>query len=159
MFIFRMIEFVFQLLTAILVVLLLQISVGGRTLEDFFISFVQKSKTTAPIRQLAYSGVKYVQPLGVTAPPVNSTDQDEKNRRALASPSSSQKSSSLTPIIINWIDKVYRDNVEAYQNYMGQIGQHLKTQVEQGTEDSKGNAEKDEMSNEELMEEIVEEIE
>ena len=62
MIIFRMVEFVFQLCTTIFIVLLLQISIGGKTLEDYLMSFIQNSDTAAPVRDLAYSSIKKVKP-------------------------------------------------------------------------------------------------
>ena len=42
--------------------LILQISVGGQTLEDYLMSFVQTSDSLAPVRDIAYSGVRRIHP-------------------------------------------------------------------------------------------------
>ena len=86
MFLFRAIEFLFQISTAVFIVLILQVSVGGRTLEDFFLSFVQTSETTAPVRDLAYSGAKKLESLGFEIPkedPERTTNSKTEKKEAL----------------------------------------------------------------------------
>lgn len=62
MFIFRILDFVFRLFATVMLVLILQISFGGRTLEDYLMSFIQTSNSLAPVRDVAYSGVRKINP-------------------------------------------------------------------------------------------------
>ena len=62
MFIFRILDFVFRLFTTVMLVLILQISVGGKTLEDYLMSFIQTSNSMAPVRDIAYSSVRRINP-------------------------------------------------------------------------------------------------
>lgn len=62
MFIFRILDFVFRLFTTVMLVLILQISVGGETLEDYLMSFIQTSNSLAPVRDVAYSGIRRINP-------------------------------------------------------------------------------------------------
>lgn len=62
MFIFRIIDFVFRLFTTVMLVLILQISVGGETLEDYLMGFIQTSDSLAPVRDIAYSGIRRINP-------------------------------------------------------------------------------------------------
>ncbi len=62
MFIFKMLDFGFRLLASVIFVLMLQISVGGRTLEDYLMSFIHRSDSLAPVRDIAYSSVRRINP-------------------------------------------------------------------------------------------------
>ncbi|MDE0151630.1 MAG: hypothetical protein OXK80_03920 [Bdellovibrionales bacterium] len=62
MFIFRILDFIFRLFTTVMLVLILQISVGGKTLEDYLMSFIQTSNSLAPVRDIAYSSVRRINP-------------------------------------------------------------------------------------------------
>ena len=89
MIIFRMIEFMFQIGATIFIVLLLQVSVGGKTLENYLMSFVQFSETMAPVREVAESGAKLISPESrmkyqMPFPPPKKHFQQNK-KRALAS--------------------------------------------------------------------------
>lgn len=53
MFIFRMIEFAFQISTTIFIVLLLQVSVKGRTLEDYLMSYIRQTERLESIREVS----------------------------------------------------------------------------------------------------------
>ena len=79
MFIFRMLDFVFRLFSTIVLVLILQISVGEKTLEDYLMSFIQTSDSLAPVRDIAYSSVKRLNP---------NVQIKEAEKRTPASPSS-----------------------------------------------------------------------
>lgn len=57
-----MLDFVFRLFSTILLVLILQISVGEQTLEDYLMSFIQTSDSLAPVRDIAYSSVRRLNP-------------------------------------------------------------------------------------------------
>lgn len=89
MFLFRIIIFFFQIISAVFFVLILQISVGGQTLETFLMSFIQHSKTTAPIRELAYSGVKMIPgslpPSARVPASLESTKQNENLSKSISS--------------------------------------------------------------------------
>ena len=68
-------------------VLILQISVGGRTLEDYLMSFIHSSDSLAPVRDIAYSSVRRINP---------NVQIKEAEKRAPASiPPSGQKSVEL----------------------------------------------------------------
>ena len=41
---------------------MLQISIGGKTLEDYLMSFIQTSNSLAPVRDIAYSSVRRINP-------------------------------------------------------------------------------------------------
>ena len=45
-----------------MLVIILQISIGGRTLEDYLMSFIQTSDSLAPVRDIAYSSVRRMNP-------------------------------------------------------------------------------------------------
>ncbi len=55
MMIFRMIEFFCQISITIVIVLLLQINIKGKTIESYFLFFLNKSKTFEPVREIASS--------------------------------------------------------------------------------------------------------
>ena len=146
MFLFRMIEFVFQILTAIFIVLLLQISIGGQSLESFFMSFVQNSKTTAPIRELAYSGAKWINPSGIEVP---------KNQETSFKPNL-KKYQSVLPLVstlksaLNQVEL----NVDAYEKTR-EITDKAIDQLEQNINKEKKSQKEIREENKQLLKEVI----
>ena len=124
MILFRMIEFAFQVVSAVFIVLMLQISIGGQSLEDLLMSFIKNSKTTAPIRELAYSGASLL-PGSAEAPKT----QGKKNSKDV-------NSLLLNPLVKNVVTQLN-----------AQLGEGLSV-LGEGEEDPE-----EELSEEELQEE------
>ena len=57
-----MIDFLFRLASTLFLILILQISIGGKTLEDYLMDFIRSSESMAPVRDVAYSGIKSIDP-------------------------------------------------------------------------------------------------
>ncbi len=63
-----MIDFVFRLFVTIMLVMILQISIAGRTLEGYLIHFIRHSESTQPLRDIAYSNIERLNLNGVQIP-------------------------------------------------------------------------------------------
>lgn len=128
MFIFRILDFVFRLFTTVMLVLILQISVGGKTLEDYLMSFIQTSTSMAPVRDIAYSGVRRINP---------SVQIKEAEKRAPASiPSSGQ--GGLVRLKTDFFGEILKTVLSQYTHLMKDM---LKTT--QGIEEHPVNVEKE----------------
>lgn len=100
-----------------MLVLILQISVGGRTLEDYLMSFVHTSDSLAPVRDIAYSGVRKIHP---------SVQIGEAEERSPASISNS--SEQQTPVVrIDLFGDILKTFLLQYQNVLKGALQSSKT--------------------------------
>ena len=60
MILFRFIDFLFRITATCFLVLLLQVTVAGRTLEDYILSFIRTGTAMEPIRNDVNLGVKQI---------------------------------------------------------------------------------------------------
>ena len=56
MIIFRLLEFVFKITATVFIVIFLQISLGGRTLEEYFLSFLRDSERVQSAQKMTKTG-------------------------------------------------------------------------------------------------------
>lgn len=113
-----MIDFAFRLFSTVMLVLILQISVGGQTLEDYLMSFIQTSDSLAPVRDVAYSSVRRLNPNV-------QIKEDGKRTPASVSPSSpvpapSSKQGLLKNMKTDLIGDILKTFLSQYKNIMSQ---------------------------------------
>ena len=112
MFIFRMLDFVFRLFSTIVLVLILQISVGEQTLEDYLMSFIQTSDSLAPVRDIAYSSVRRLNPN------VQIKEAEKRTPASLPSPSTPSKKDFLKNMKTDLIGDILNTVLSQYQGMM-----------------------------------------
>ncbi len=116
MFIFRILDFVFRLFATVTLVLILQISVGDRTLEDYLMSFIHTSDSLAPVRDIAYSSVRRINP--------NVQIKEMEKRAPASTPSSGQSPFGLKTGMVGDILKTV---LLQYQNVLKNVLQSSQT--------------------------------
>ena len=112
MIIFRILDFVFRLFGTIMLVLFLQISIGEQTLEDYLMSFIQTSDSLAPVRDIAYSSVRRLNP------DVQIKEAEKRTPASLPSPSSPSRKGLLKNMKTDLIGDIIKTVLSQYQNMM-----------------------------------------
>ena len=89
MIILRIVDFIFRVFSTVILVMILQISFAGQTLENYLIDFIRHSESTQLLREVTYSNIERLN-LNIQVP-------EELPRRNLATVSddSSSKSNAI----------------------------------------------------------------
>ena len=60
MIIFRLLEFIFKITATVFIVIFLQMSLGGRTLEEYLLSFLRDSERVQSVQKMTRTGFRKV---------------------------------------------------------------------------------------------------